>query len=124
MISFYLVVSYLWEVVFVGIYFLMIIEELDCEKWGYKLIKIVLGIGVYVKVKLVYVMESKVEKDKRFLDDLVEKGYNMVSNLFMFMIWGLFFEGFSNFIGWKVNCEKYDMFILGSWFFNRFLRFK
>lgn len=72
--------SFRWllGLVFVGFCILMIIEEVDCERWGYKLIKIVLGIGVYVKVKLVYVMENKIEKDRRFVLDLFEKGYSMV----------------------------------------------
>lgn len=72
--------SFRWllGLVFVGFCILMIIEEVDCERKGYKLIKIVLGIGVYVKVKLVYVMENKIEKDRRFVLDLFEKGYSMV----------------------------------------------
>lgn len=58
----------------------MTIEELDCEKRGYKLTKTVLGSGAYAKVKLAYVTENKVEKEKRLADDLAEKGHNMVGN--------------------------------------------
>ena len=99
MTSSYPAASHLREAAFVGIHSSMTIEELDCEKRGYKLTKTVLGTGAYAKVKLAYVMESKVEKDKRLSDDLAEKGHNMVSNSFMFMIWGPFLEGLSNFIG-------------------------
>ncbi|XP_068680052.1 MAP/microtubule affinity-regulating kinase 4-like [Montipora foliosa] len=79
MTSSYPAASHLREAAFVGIHSSMTIEELDCEKRGYKLTKTVLGTGAYAKVKLAYVMESKVEKDKRLSDDLAEKGHNMVA---------------------------------------------
>lgn len=63
---------------FVGLRSSMTLEEFDCERRGYKLTKTVLGTGAYAKVKLAYVMENKLEKDKRLAEDLVEKGHNMV----------------------------------------------
>ncbi|PFX31108.1 NUAK family SNF1-like kinase 1 [Stylophora pistillata] len=67
------------DIGFVGLRSSMTLEEVDCEKRGYRLTKTVLGTGVYAKVKLAYVMESKVEKDKRLADDLDKKGHNMVA---------------------------------------------
>ena len=66
---------------FIGMRTTMTLEEIDCERKGYKLTKTVLGSGAYAKVKLACVMESKTEKDKRLEDDLNEKGYNMVSDI-------------------------------------------
>lgn len=63
---------------FVGLRSSMTLEEVDCERRGYKLTKTVLGTGAYAKVKLAYVMETKLEKDKRLAEDLVKKGHNMV----------------------------------------------
>ena len=63
---------------FVGLRSSMTLDEVDCERRGYKLTKTVLGTGAYAKVKLAYVMENKIEKDKRLADDLTEKGHNMV----------------------------------------------
>ena len=57
----------------------MTLEEIDCERRGYKLTKTVLGTGAYAKVKLAYVMENKLEKDQRLAEDLNEKGHNMVT---------------------------------------------
>lgn len=53
-------------------------EEYDCERRGYKLTKNCLGSGAYAKVKLAYVNNSKLEKDKRLADELKEKGTNKV----------------------------------------------
>ncbi|RMX53803.1 hypothetical protein pdam_00000305 [Pocillopora damicornis] len=64
---------------FVGLRSSMTLDEVDCERRGYKLTKTVLGTGAYAKVKLAYVMESKVERDKRLASDLEEKGHNMVA---------------------------------------------
>lgn len=71
-------VSNLRDPAFVGPRSSMTLEEVVCERRGYKLTKTVLGIGAYAKVKLAYVMEKKLEKDKRLAEDLVEKGHNMV----------------------------------------------
>ena len=76
----YPAMSQLREAGFVSISSSMTIEELDCEKRGYRLTKTVLGSGAYAKVKLAYVSENKVEKEKRLSDDLAEKGHNMVGN--------------------------------------------
>ena len=54
-------------------------EEFDCERRGYKLTKTVLGTGAYAKVKLAYVSNAKMEKDKRLAEELREKGTNKVS---------------------------------------------
>lgn len=59
----------------------MTVEEVDCDRRGYKLTKTVLGTGAYAKVKLAYVMENKIEKDRRLAEDLHEKGHNMVGKL-------------------------------------------
>lgn len=63
-------------------------EEFDCERRGYKLTKNCLGTGAYAKVKLAYVTNAKLEKDKRLADELREKGTNKVSyssfHLFIF----------------------------------------
>lgn len=69
------------ESAFIGLRSSMTLEEVDCERRGYRLTKTVLGTGAYAKVKLAYVMENKVEKDKRLAEDLNEKGHNMVGNL-------------------------------------------
>lgn len=53
-------------------------EEFDCERRGYKLTKTCLGAGAYAKVKLAYVSNVKMEKDKRLSDELKEKGTNKV----------------------------------------------
>lgn len=53
-------------------------EEFDCERRGYKLTKTCLGAGAYAKVKLAYVSNAKLEKDKRLADELKEKGTNKV----------------------------------------------
>ena len=53
-------------------------EEFDCERRGYKLTKTCLGTGAYAKVKLAYVTNAKLEKDKRLADELREKGTNKV----------------------------------------------
>ena len=66
---------------FVGLRSSMTLDEVDCERRGYKLTKTVLGTGAYAKVKLAYVMESKVERDKRLASDLEEKGHNMVGKV-------------------------------------------
>lgn len=55
------------------------IEEIECERRGYKLTKTILGSGAYAKVKMAYVLESKQEKDKRLAEDLHIKGHNIVS---------------------------------------------
>lgn len=70
--------SNLRDAAFVGLRSSMTLEEVDCERRGYKLTKTVLGTGAYAKVKLAYVMENKIEKDKRLAEDLAEKGHNMV----------------------------------------------
>lgn len=54
------------------------IEEIECERRGYKLTKTILGSGAYAKVKMAYVLESKKEKNKRLADDLHSKGHNIV----------------------------------------------
>jgi len=54
-------------------------EEFDCERRGYKLTKSCLGTGAYAKVKLAYVTNAKLEKDKRLADELKEKGTNKVA---------------------------------------------
>lgn len=54
-------------------------EEFDCERRGYKLTKNCLGTGAYAKVKLAYVTNAKLEKDKRLADELREKGTNKVA---------------------------------------------
>lgn len=54
-------------------------EEFDCERRGYKLTKNCLGTGAYAKVKLAYVSNAKLEKDKRLADELREKGTNKVA---------------------------------------------
>ena len=69
------------ETAFVGLRSAMTMEEVDCERRGYKLTKTILGTGGYAKVKLAYVMEKKTEKEKRLAEDLAEKGHNMVGNL-------------------------------------------
>ena len=66
---------------FVGLRTSMTVEEVDCERRGYKLTKTVLGAGAYAKVKLAYVMENKIEKDRRLAEDLLEKGHNMVGKV-------------------------------------------
>lgn len=71
------------ESAFVGLRTSMTVEEVDCERRGYKLTKTVLGTGAYAKVKLAYVMENKIEKDRRLAEDLLEKGHNMVGKLFV-----------------------------------------
>lgn len=53
-------------------------EEFDCERRGYKLTKTCLGAGAYAKVKLAYVTNSKLEKDKRLAEELKEKGITKV----------------------------------------------
>lgn len=73
--------SQLPETAFVGLRSSMTMEEVDCERRGYKLTKTILGTGAYAKVKLAYVMENKAEKDKRLAEDLTEKGHNMVGNV-------------------------------------------
>ncbi|XP_028513638.1 testis-specific serine/threonine-protein kinase 5, partial [Exaiptasia diaphana] len=55
------------------------IEEIECERRGYKLTKTILGSGAYAKVKMAYVLESKQEKDKRLAEDLHIKGHNIVA---------------------------------------------
>ncbi|KAK3710167.1 hypothetical protein QZH41_010564, partial [Actinostola sp. cb2023] len=55
------------------------LEEIECERRGYKLTKTILGSGAYAKVKMAYVLESKQEKDKRLADDLHTKGHNIVA---------------------------------------------
>ena len=69
------------ESAFVGPRASMTVEEVDCERKGYKLTKTVLGTGAYAKVKLAYVMENRIEKDRRLAEDLAEKGHNMVGKL-------------------------------------------
>jgi len=69
------------ESAFVGLQTSMTVEEVDCDRRGYKLTKTVLGTGAYAKVKLAYVMENKIEKDRRLAEDLHEKGHNMVGKL-------------------------------------------
>ena len=69
------------DAAFVGLHSAMTMEEVDCERRGYKLTKTILGTGGYAKVKLAYVMEKKIEKDKRLAEDLAEKGHNVVGNL-------------------------------------------
>lgn len=54
------------------------LEEIECERRGYKLTKTILGSGAYAKVKMAYAMEIKQEKDKRLADDLRSKGHNIV----------------------------------------------
>ena len=63
---------------FVGLRTTMTMEERDCERKGYRLTKTVLGSGAYAKVKLAYVVDSKLESDKKLADDLNEKGTTMV----------------------------------------------
>jgi hypothetical protein len=54
------------------------LEEIECERRGYKLTKTILGSGAYAKVKMAYAMESKQEKDKKLANDLHLKGHNIV----------------------------------------------
>jgi len=56
------------------------IEEIECERRGYKLTKTILGSGAYAKVKMAYVLESKQENNQRLADDLHTKGHNIVRN--------------------------------------------
>ena len=85
---------------FVGLRSSMTLEEVDCERRGYKLTKTVLGTGAYAKVKLAYVLENKLEKDKRLAEDLVKKGHNMVGNLQAFcFVFCLFLLCFAFFMG-------------------------
>ena len=77
-------VNQLPDAAFVGLRSAMTMEEVDCERRGYKLTKTILGTGGYAKVKLAYVMEKKIEKDKRLAEDLAEKGHNVVRNLKVF----------------------------------------
>lgn len=56
----------------------MTLEEIECERRGYKLTKTILGSGAYAKVKMAYAMEIKQEKNKRLADDLYSKGHNIV----------------------------------------------
>ena len=66
---------------FVGLRTSMTAEEVDCERRGYKLTRTVLGAGAYAKVKLAFVMDNKIEKDRRLAEDLLEKGHNKVGKL-------------------------------------------
>lgn len=61
-------------------------EEFDCERRGYKLTKSCLGTGAYAKVKLAYVTNAKLEKDKRLADELKEKGTNKVTIIVWYLI--------------------------------------
>eukprot|EP00111_Clytia_hemisphaerica_P005980 TCONS_00017304-protein len=54
-------------------------EEFDCERRGLKLTKTCLGAGAYAKVKLAYVTNAKLEKDKRLAGELKLKGTNKVA---------------------------------------------
>lgn len=81
-------VNQLPDAAFVGLRSAMTMEEVDCERRGYKLTKTILGTGGYAKVKLAHVMEEKIEKDKRLAEDLAEKGHNVVRilNVFLFFV--------------------------------------
>ena len=61
-------------------------EEFDCERRGYKLTKTCLGTGAYAKVKLAYVTNAKLEKDKRLAEQLKGKGTNKVNYIKTFLI--------------------------------------
>lgn len=54
------------------------IEEIECERRGYKLTKTILGSGAYAKVKMAYVLESKLKGNNRLAEDLHMKGHNIV----------------------------------------------
>ena len=55
-------------------------EEFDCERRGFTLTKCCLGTGAYAKVKLAYVSNAKLEKDKRLAEDLKDRGTNKVTD--------------------------------------------
>lgn len=54
------------------------IEEIDCERRGYKLTDKTLGTGAYAKVKLAYVSVSKKARHPWLKADLDEKEDNRV----------------------------------------------
>jgi hypothetical protein len=55
------------------------IEEIDCERRGYKLTHKTLGVGAYAKVKLAYVSLNKKAKHPCLRTDLDNKDDNRVS---------------------------------------------
>lgn len=55
------------------------IEEIDCERRGYKLTHKTLGTGAYAKVKLAYVSDNKKAKHPFLRTDLDSKNDNRVS---------------------------------------------
>ena len=54
------------------------IEEIDCERRGYKLTHKTLGTGAYAKVKLAYVSQNKKSKHPCLRTDLDNKDDNRV----------------------------------------------
>ena len=59
---------------------LITIEEIDCERRGYKLTNTTLGTGAYAKVKLAYVSANKKAKHSCLRSDLDHKDDNRVSS--------------------------------------------
>jgi hypothetical protein len=60
------------------------IEEIDCERRGYKLTHKTLGTGAYAKVKLAYVSQNKKAKHPCLRNDLDSKDDNRVRRYTMF----------------------------------------
>ena len=54
-------------------------EEYDCDRRGFVLTKTVLGTGAYATVKLAYISNAKLERDRRLATELKIQGTNKVS---------------------------------------------
>ena len=66
------------------------IEEIDCERRGYKLTHKTLGTGAYAKVKLAYVSQNRKAKHPCLRTDLDNKDDNRVSRCTCFVLNGYY----------------------------------